>query len=226
MCSDSTPGNLSTVGLSYFENVADVRRRNSFTAPAFRAPDLPAGKWSFKNITLENAGTNDFFTVETVGGGVVGGMSALTFDGVILSDGFGSNLINFNAPSQLSGVFIKNSAAGISAIKMTQGVLTGATVLSDGNSSGNPQIVDASGNPYGNGETQNWSGFDHIVDTTNGRRLQSDLKNMFAALDSRGFPGPSAAAHFFRQRVVHARARSGAGNSLRRRQQLRLQQFH
>ena len=190
LCTDSTAGNFTQVGLSYFENVL-----MSGGAFVYRAgvnnSGSPGGNIEFRNITIEGANT-DFLTIQTTGGASLGGISGLTFDHASFSDSTDATaaLINFNAPSVLSGVYIKNSAAGAAAIRMTQGTLNAASVFADGASAGNVQIVDASGNPYGNGETQNWSGFDHIVDTTYPWRLNSDLKNLFAGVASGGFSGP------------------------------------
>ena len=189
-CTDSTAGNFTQVGLSYFENM--LMSGGTFVYRAgVNNSGSPGGNIVFRNITVEGANT-DFFTIETTGGASLGGISGLTFDHAAFSDSTDATaaLINFNAPSTLSGVFIKNSVAGTAAIRMTQGTLNAATVFSDGASAGNVQIVDASGNPFGNGETQNWSGFDHIADTTNGWRLNSDLKNLFAGVASGGFGGP------------------------------------
>ena len=191
LCTDSTPGNFTQVGLSYFENILMAGGAFVYRA-GVNNTGSPGGNIEFRNITVEGANT-DFLTVTTTGGAILGGISGLTFDHASYSDPVDATaaLINFNAPSVLSGVFIKHSAAGTAAIRMTQGTLNAATVISDSATAGNAQVVDGSGNPYGNGETQNWSGFDHIVDTTIAARLQSDLKNQFANVGSQGFMGPA-----------------------------------
>ena len=62
--------------------------------------------------------------------------------------------------------------------------------MANGAADSNVQITDASGNPFGNAVTQNWSGFDYVADTSVANRLRSDTKNLFATLDTGGFMGP------------------------------------
>lgn len=189
LCTDSTPGNFTQVGLSYFENILMAGGGFVYQARVNNSGS-PGGGMVFRNITLESA-TTDFFTVNVTGGSALGGISNITFDHVGLSDSSNVSLINFNAPSVLSGVYVKNSAAGQTAVKMTQGTLNACTVYSDGASAGDPQVEDGSGNPIGGCQTQNSSGFDYITDTTIAARLQSDLKNQFANVGSQGFMGPA-----------------------------------
>ena len=190
LCSDSTPGNFSQVILTYFENVlmddaAFVYRAgilNTSVAPGFLV---------FRNITVE-ASTQSFFKVIETTPGYLGGLSNITFDNIEAADSTPAPLIEWDANSPLSGVFIKSSGAGTSLIQVDQGKVNTVFAASNGAEDSNVQIVDSSGNPVGGAATQNHNGFDYIADTTDAQRLRSDLKNQFTYLDTSGFDGPSA----------------------------------
>jgi hypothetical protein len=169
-----TDNPASSTGLIYFENsiwsgggVQYVGRTN----PASQV----TGNFIFRNITLENCGT-DFFNLST-SAGVVTEVAAVTLDHVTMSDCTGGGaLVNFNIPgANLSGVsvFHSLSPAGM-AIKMTAGALTDAHVkgcayaCSDG-------VQNASGQLTGGSVVEGYNGYDFIVNTNDGGdRLRSD----------------------------------------------------
>ncbi|MGA9883597.1 MAG: glycosyl hydrolase family 28-related protein [Candidatus Acidiferrales bacterium] len=144
-----------------------------------------AGNFIFRDITLENCGS-DFFNLST-SPGVITEMASLTLENVVMSDcSAGGTLINFNIPgANLSGVSIVHSVGtGTTAIKMTAGNLTSASVTgceyacSEG-------VVNASGQPVGGSVVENYNGLDFVVNTAdNGDRLRSD--NVFGDPDGPG----------------------------------------
>jgi hypothetical protein len=138
------------------------------------------GNFVFRNITNENPAT-DFFSIQNLtgnsGGAAMAMFTSVTFDHVGQSDGVLNTaaLINFNsAGSVLSGVTINHSFAPGAAIRMTAGTLRDYHILGcDWVCS--TAVVNASGQPVGDGMTQNYKGFDYITDTTDSDRLRNDI---------------------------------------------------
>ncbi len=188
LCSDSVSGPFQQVILSYFENVLFDNAGVVYRAGVANM-SVPSGFIVFRNDSVEGS-TTPFFEAEETTPGFLGGISNLTMDNVTQADSTPVPLIKWDATSALSGVFIKSASGGKSLIQMDEGTENEVVAMANGAADSNVQIVDASGNPFGNAITQNWSGFDYIADTTDSQRLSSDVKNVFASLNTGGFHGP------------------------------------
>lgn len=192
-CSDSTAGNFTQVGIAKFAD-AIITGGNFKYSARVQNVGPPAGNLIFSNLTFEGQ-TLPMLDVTETTPGFLGGLSGLTFDHVNASDNTPVPLIKWESTTPLSGVDIKSSFGGTSLIQMQQCNENTVIALANGAAVSNVQIVDASGNPCGNAMTQNWSGFDYITNTANNSttnmRLQSDVKNLFANLNSGGLVGPA-----------------------------------
>jgi hypothetical protein len=164
----------ATTGLIYFQNGIWSGGGVQYVGSANTTSGI-AGNFIFRNITLENCGS-DFFNLST-SSGVVTNVSAMTLDHVVASDCTGAGaLVNFNIPGAiLSGVSIVHSQSGGGpAIKITAGALTDADVRGCDYSC-STAVVNASGQPVGGSIVQNHNGYDFVVNTNdNNDRLRSD----------------------------------------------------
>ncbi|MGH9738696.1 MAG: glycosyl hydrolase family 28-related protein [Candidatus Acidiferrales bacterium] len=170
----TTDNTSASVGLIYFQDgvwsgggVQYLGRTNSISSVV--------GNFLFRNITLENCGT-DFFNLSS-SAGVATSITSIKLDGVTMSDCSGGGaLVNYDIPnSTLSGVLIDHSlSAGGGAIKMTAGTLNSA-VVKGCDFSCSTAVVNASGQPVGGSIIENHNGFDYVVNTSDsGDRLRSD----------------------------------------------------
>ncbi len=144
-----------------------------------------AGNFVFRNVTLENCGS-DFFNLSAASG-VATDVSAVTLDHVGMADcGDDGALVNFTIPNaELSGVsIIHSSSAGGPAIKMTAGTLTDA-IVEGCDFACTDAVVNGSDQPVGGSIVENHNGYDFVVNTSdNNDRLRSD--SIFSDSDGPG----------------------------------------
>jgi hypothetical protein len=172
------------VGLAYFTNIQGSGGGMQYIQRVNTVGSGP-GNFVFRNVAaLENINTS-FFTVTNATGNpgnvAMPMFSNLTFDNVSTSDGtvYTPAVLEFNSSnSVLQGVWMMNSLGGNAgegpAIRVDAGSLVGCYVNGASHFSSS-WVVDGNGSPIGGCTTQNSSGFDYIVDTTNADRLRTDL---------------------------------------------------
>ncbi len=181
-------------GLIYFMNIQGAGGGMQYIQRVNTVGSGP-GNFVFRNVAALESSNTSFLTVTNATGNpgnvALPMFSNVTFDNVSTSDGtvYTPALLEFNsANSVLQGVFIFNSLSGNGgqgpAIRVDAGTLTGCHVLGASHLMSS-WVVDGSGNPTGNCSTQNSSGFDYVVDTTNPDRLRSDV---FTIGDATGTP--------------------------------------
>lgn len=163
-------------GLVYFQNVLATGGGFQYIVKA--AQGVPSSNIVFRNITLENSGT-DFFTVTDPGNLQFNTMAGLTFDHATFSDPVGSNqaVVNFDVPysgAQLTGLSITYSGGATPiAVKMTAGTLGESLILSCAYGCSD-QVVNGSLAPVSGATVSNLNGFDYLVNTNDSTRLRSD----------------------------------------------------
>ncbi len=174
----------AATGLIYFQNSIWIGGGVQYVGQTNTTSQV-AGNFIFRDVTLENCGS-DFFNL-SASSGIVTDISAITLDHVGMADCSGGGaLINFNIPSAtLSGVsIIHSSSAGGAAIKMTAGTLTDA-IVEGCDFACTDAVVNASGQSAGGSIVENRNGYDFIVNTNdNNDRLRSD--SMFSDSDGPG----------------------------------------
>jgi hypothetical protein len=164
----------STTGLIYFQDSVWSGGGVQYVGTTNTTSGI-AGNFVFRNVTLENCGS-DFFNLST-SSGIATDIAAITLDHVAMSDCTGGGaLVNFDIPNaNLTGVSIIHSLSdGGGAIKMSAGALEYA-VVKGCDFSCSTAVVNASGQPVGGSIVQNHNGFDFVVNTNdNNDRLRSD----------------------------------------------------
>jgi Pectate lyase superfamily protein len=186
MFTGETPiaGESPLVGLAFFTNIQGIGGGMQYIQRVNTSGSGP-GNFIFRNVAaLENANTS-FFTVTNATGNpasvALPTFTNLTFDNVSTSDStvYSISVLEVNSPgTRVQGVYVENSFAGNGgqgpAIRIDGGILTGCHVIG-ANMTASTWVVDSNGNPVGGCSTENTSGFDYVVDTTNPDRLRSDL---------------------------------------------------
>ena len=127
----------------------------------------PPGHWVFRNITHESGGT-DLITITNPGNYGFPAFAGLTLDDVQESDNSDKNsaLVSLNsAQTTLNGLYVNNSASTGPIVRVIAGTLRHYFVLGCEGQCGT-MVVDANGNTFGNGVTQNSGGFDFTADVT------------------------------------------------------------
>src|SRR6202050_3100848 len=139
------------------------------------------GSWHLNDVIMENA-TNAIFTVTNTSGSLMT-VSGIDFENVTSADSPSTQaLLFFNGQSadRLSGVVMNHAVAGSGGV---------ATIMAAGTNLSNfqtnacvaactAQVVDASGNPFGNGQVQDLGGGVDFFDPTNTQNSTPYLSNL------------------------------------------------
>ncbi|MFZ3217714.1 MAG: glycosyl hydrolase family 28-related protein [Candidatus Acidiferrales bacterium] len=180
----SLAGEAPLVGLAYFRNLQGAGGGIQYIQRVNTVGSGP-GNIVFRDIAALESSATSFFTVTNATGNsgsvAMPLMSDLTFDNVTTSDATTATnaVIEFNsAGSTLQGVFIENGFSGNGgqgpAVRMDAGGLQGCHIIG-GNGMSSSWVVDGNGNPVGGCSTENYNGFDYVVNTGIPDRLRSDL---------------------------------------------------